>query len=76
LEKANKIANEAADAADKAAESYQNLSNSLTSLEDKYATIDELKQGTQEWRDAVQAVNNEVLDLIGKYPELAAFMKN
>ena len=76
LEKAKKIANEAADAADKAAEAYQDISNSISSLDDKYKSLDGLRRGTEEWKEEVQKLNAEVLDLITKYPELAAFMKN
>ena len=76
LEKAKKIANEAAEAADKAAEAYQDISNSISSLDDKYKALDDLRQGTEEWKEEVQKLNAEVLDLITKYPEFAAFMKN
>jgi hypothetical protein len=43
LEKAKKMANAAADAADKAAEAYQDISNSISSLGDKYKALDDLK---------------------------------
>jgi hypothetical protein len=38
--------------------------------------LDELTKGTQEWRDAVREINNEVLDLITEYPELAGMFEN
>jgi hypothetical protein len=45
-------------------------------LEDKYQTLDELTQGTKEWTKAMQEINNQVLELIEQYPELAKFVEN
>jgi len=35
-----------------------------------------MKAGTDEWRDAVRALNEEVLALLKKYPELAKYVTN
>ena len=35
-----------------------------------------LTKGTLEWKEAVLKVNQQVLDLIEKYPELAQYMTN
>ena len=70
--KAAKEATEAASqAAEDVAESYNNLKDSLNELGDKYQNIENLTRGTQEWRDAVKEVNDEVLNLIENFPELA-----
>jgi hypothetical protein len=52
------------------------LVNSLNSLDDKYKGLEELTRGTKEWREAVRAVNDEVLDLITEYPQLAGMFEN
>jgi hypothetical protein len=36
--------------------------------------LDNLTRGTQEWRDAVFALNQEVSNLLEKYPELSNFV--
>lgn len=68
--------NRAAEAANAAAEAYNNLNASLDNLSDKYEAMDTMVRGTQEWREALFATNEEVLDLIAKYPKLAAAFKN
>lgn len=51
------------------------LSSSLKGLSDAQADLNGLTEGTQEWRDAVQDVNGQILDLINKYPELAKYVE-
>lgn len=75
FEKANKALREATELADAAKESYDNLKDSFSSINDKYGALDELTVGTREWRDALQEVNAEVMDLIDEYPELASAVK-
>ena len=74
LKKASEAADEAAEAADKAAESYNNLKSSLESIEQKENALDGLIAGTNEWKDAVSELNNQILDLLALYPELAPFI--
>jgi hypothetical protein len=50
--------------------------DALDGLDDKYKALDELTRGTREWNEAVIALNNEVLSLVDKYPELASLVKN
>ena len=76
LEAANEAAEQAAEAANSAAEAYDNLKTSLESIEGKEEALEELTIGTKEWKEAVSELNNEVLDLINKYPELAKFVKS
>ena len=76
LQAAQKAAQKAGEAADKAAESFANLNESLGQLEEKQATLDGLIKGTQDWRDAVIEVNNQILDLIARFPALAAFVES
>jgi hypothetical protein len=61
--------------ANAAAESFNNLNMSLESLDNKYKSFEDLTRGTKEWNQAVRETNQEVLDLIEKYPALAAFVE-
>jgi hypothetical protein len=74
LKSAEEAAEAAGEAADKAAEAYNNLVEALDGLEDKYKSLEEMTRGTEEWEKAVREVNQEVMDLIDQYPELAAFV--
>lgn len=76
LKSAKAAAEQASKAADEAAESYNQLNESLNSLNDKYKGLEELTKDTKEWRDAVRSINDEVLDLITEYPELAGMFEN
>jgi hypothetical protein len=76
LKSAEEAAEAAGKAADAAAESFNNLADSFDSLADKYTALEELTKGSQEWRDAVREINNEVLDLVDQYPELANLVTN
>ena len=69
LEELTEATQAASTAADDAANAYNNLKDSLSGIAEKYDTIETLTRGTQEWRDAVKEVNNEVLDLMATYKE-------
>jgi hypothetical protein len=45
-------------------------------LENGYKALENLTRGTEEWNDAVNDINNSVLDLIAQYPALAALVEN
>ena len=74
IKEALKDAEDAAKAADGALNevktSYNDLTNSVESLDEKYESIEKMTRGTQAWRDAVQEVNTQVLELMGKYDGL------
>ena len=74
-------AKQAAEEAEKLAEAYSNVKSAYddlkSSLEDYNSArdaLDELITGTQEWKDAVQDLNQQVLDLLDKYPQLAQYV--
>lgn len=50
------------------------LTANLKELSDAQSSLQGLTKGTQEWRDAVQDVNSQILELIDKYPELAEYV--
>lgn len=53
---------------------YQDLLDDMDNLKDKKLTLDDLRVGTTEWKDAVAELNDEIMDLISKYPILAQYM--
>lgn len=50
------------------------LTANLKELSSAQSSLEGLTKGTQEWRDAVQDVNSQILELIDKYPELAEYV--
>ena len=50
------------------------LTANLKELSNAQSSLAGLTKGTQEWRDAVQDVNGQILELIDKYPELAEYV--
>lgn len=76
LKAAKKAAEAAGEAAQDAAEAYNNLTSAINSIDDKTEALSELTRGTNEWREAVIALNGEILKLVETYPELAGFIEN
>lgn len=76
LKSAEEAADAAAEAAERTAEAYNNLVDAVENLSDKYAALEDMTRNTQEWRDAVKEVNDEVLSLIEEYPELAGLVES
>ena len=76
LKAAKKATEAAGEAARDAAEAYNNLTSSINSIDDKTSALSELTRGTNEWREAVIALNGEILKLVETYPELAGFIEN
>ena len=54
--------------------SVDSLASSLDSLGERQTNLAGLTEGTEEWKNAVQDVNSEVLELIRQYPELAKYV--
>ena len=65
-----------AEAAKEAAEQYAGLKEALDALKDKTSALDGLIEGTQEWKEAVFQVNQQVLGLLQNYPKLAKYIHN
>lgn len=72
--KSAKAAQEAREEWQKSKDAYDNLYNSLTSYQDGVKALEELKEGTVEWTKAVLDLNNQVLELLELYPELAQYV--
>ena len=74
MDKAAKATKQAKEAADKAKEAYDNLLSSRSEYNDLQQQLEDLTYGTQEWKEALLEVNQEVLKLIQEYPELAKYI--
>ena len=77
LEKANKAFEDAKKSAQAAREElaklrdeYSNLINTIKDYGDAKLAIDQMRVGTEEWKQAVEELNYQILDLIETYPEL------
>ena len=71
---AKKEAEEAKKAYEELKNSYDEIYSSIEDYKSSLEAIKELKAGTEEWTEAVEKLNNEVIELIDKYPELAEFL--
>lgn len=74
LERAKAATEAAAEAATEAAEAYENLNETLDSLEEQYSALKNLAKGTEDWEDATTAINNSVIELIDNYKELGKYV--
>ena len=70
LEKSKKATKELATAADEAKQSYENLKSEFDKYESVVETLNQCRQGTEEWNKALKDVNNTVLEIIRNNPEL------
>ena len=59
---------------DNAKSAYDDVKSSLSDYKDSQKAIDELTVGTQEWVEALQNANQQVIELLSKYPELNQFV--
>lgn len=75
MENLVKASEAAKKAADDLKDSYNDLVISLKGFSENVNTLHELKQGTDEWNKALRETNENVLELIKKFPELKAAFK-
>ena len=69
-----KLLKETQEAYQKTKEEYNNLKSSLEDYTGAKKSIEELKKDTIEWTEAVQILNEKVLNLMSLYPELAQYV--
>lgn len=74
LEAAKESAEMFASALEDAKTEAEALKSAFDGYEDVKKTLAECAQGTQEWEDALKAVNDQVLQLMADYPELAGMV--
>ena len=75
-EKAAEKAKELAEAYQNTKQAYEDLKSSIADYEEAQNAIAKLKEGTEEWRDAIYESNQQIMDLIEKYPELIDYVEN
>ena len=64
----------AAEAARVAQTEYDNLQGSIENYHSAVSAVNELTQGTEEWKDAIVDANEQVISLLDSYPELAKYV--
>lgn len=76
-------AKEAAEEAEKAKEAYDDVKSAYDELKSTIADynnakegLDQLVKGTDEWREAVSSLNQQVLELLEIYPQLAQYISS
>lgn len=84
IDKYNEAANAAKEAqnqADQLADAYNNVKTSHQELEQSFDSYEKAKQamselaeGTNEWNSKLKETNDQVLELLDKYPELAKYV--
>lgn len=74
LERTKKEAERLKDALEEASQAADDLRNALDGYENTQDVLANCTKGTKEWADALRDANQEVLDLIDKYPELEGFL--
>lgn len=74
LEEAREATEATTQAAEDAQVAYENVMSAFDSYHTAQDALGELTTGTLEWKEALIEVNQQVLDLISKYPELAQYV--
>ena len=75
-QRTQKYANQVSEAYDKVRESYEKLKESLENYNSAQEAIGKLQKGTLEWKQAIQEANQQVIELMDAYPELAQYVSN
>ena len=75
-EKASKKARELTEDLGKTKEAYDALKKSIEDYDKAQNAIDSLTKGTKEWRDAINEANQQVIEMLDKYPELSQYVQD
>lgn len=73
-EKAAKASQEMADSSEEVANRAKEVQEAFDGYKEVRKTLDECVKGTDEWNEALKNVNDNVIDLLKKYPELSQFL--
>lgn len=76
MEEATQSAKEASAAYEELKGKVENLKSSYSEYSSILKTLGNLKTGTAEWTEAVVELNNQVLELLKTYPQLAEYIDN
>lgn len=75
LKKTEEATEKATTAAKEAKTAYDEVISAFDSYHSAVDKLDELTTGTLEWKEALLEVNQQVMDIINKYPDLAQFVE-
>ena len=75
LEESNKAMEHQKQVYEDVKKAYDDLKKSIEDYTESQKAIDELTEGTQEWRDAIIEANKEITELIQKYPQFAQYLE-
>jgi TP901 family phage tail tape measure protein len=73
LKKAKEAAKDLAEAANEAKNRAQELHDAFDKYDEIQDKIKNCTKGTQEWKDSMEELNDQVLDMIATYPELMQY---
>ena len=74
MDAAAEATEKAKEAAEKASQAYDDLLSAKEGYDELQKQISDLTRGTDEWREALRKSNEEVLELLQTYPELAKYL--
>ena len=75
LERLNEAAERSSQASQDASQALSELGNSINSIKDSDSLFEGLTYGTIEWKNALIEANQQIIDLIEKYPQLAQYVE-
>ena len=75
IKKINEQISALSDEAQEARDAIDEISKEKSGLEELQDTFTNLTKGTTEWKQALVEINQQVLDLISKYPKLAQYVE-
>lgn len=55
---------------------YEELNSTISDLSGRQEDLKNLTRGTDEWKEAVQSLNQELLQLVSQYPDLLPLLEN
>ena len=76
LKQANKTQKEVSENLAETKTAYEQTLSAISNYSNSKTALQDLTKGTREWNEAVLELNNNVLSLMEKYPELAAEIEN
>ena len=74
LKQLNKSLDEMKNMAQEAKQQLDSIAEEREGLEQLQEKFDDLTKGTKEWRQSLMEINNEVLELLEKYPDLGKYI--
>ena len=75
-ERAAEAAKKQKEALNETKQAYDELKSTIEDYKGAEDALSKLTEGTEEWHEAVNKVNETVLELLDKYPELAQYIDN